>query len=333
MLAAYYSTRGAAREVLEVGELPTPTPDEGEVLVRIGASGTNPSDVKTRNGNMGPMTVDRCVPHCDGAGVIEAVGEGISDRRVGERVWLYNVNRTDDGLGQSAIGTAAQYVALDADLAVPLTNGVSLVEGACLGVPAMTAHRALFADGGIEGQSILITGGAGAVGAMAIQMATAAGARVITTVSGDTKAEAALADGADAVVNYKTEPLVEAVLEANRGQKLDRVVDVDFGTHINLTTDLLKPNGIVAAYASMGSPQPSLNYYPLMFNNTLMRLVFVYAMPFDAQIEAQLDIDEMLRAGAISPRVASTHPLSDIVAAHEEVEAGQQIGNVVLEIS
>ncbi len=332
MLAAYYTDRGPARDVLAVGDLPTPAVGEGQVLVRVKASGTNPSDVKTRNGNMGPMTEPLVIPHSDGAGVIEAVGAGVSQRRVGERVWLFNVNRTADGMGQGPIGTAAQYVAVDAELAVPLANGVSFAEGACLGVPAMTAHRALFADGPIEGQTVVITGGAGAVGSMAIQMAKAGGARVITTVSNEAKATSAREDGADAVVNYKEESVAEAVLAANGGQRVDRLVDVDFGSHINLTPDILARNGIVAAYASMAQPQPALNYYPLMFNNTLMRLVFVYAMPDEAMIEAQMDIDDMLRAGQLNPRVAATHGLDHIAAAHEQVEAAQQIGNVILEI-
>ncbi|MEM7226485.1 MAG: NADPH:quinone reductase [Pseudomonadota bacterium] len=332
MIGASYSARGPAREVLQVGELPEPTAAPGEVLVRVHASGANPSDVKTRAGNMGPMTVERTVPHSDGAGVIEAVGQGVCERRVGERVWLYNVNRTADGQGQGARGTAAELVAVGADLAVPLANGVSFEEGACLGVPAMTAHRALFADGPIEGMSLLITGGAGAVGSMAIQMAKAAGARVVTTVSGDEKAAATREDGADTVVNYKTENLVEAVLTANGGKKLDRIVDVDFGSHVNLTPEILKPNGMIAAYASMGAPQPSLQYYPLMFNNTVIRLVFVYAMPAEATGAAGLAVDQMLRSGALKPRVAQTFALADIAAAHEMVEGGRQIGNVIVTI-
>ena len=332
MIGASYKARGPAREVLEIGELPDPVAGAGEVLVRVHASGANPSDVKTRAGNMGPMTVARTVPHSDGAGVVEAVGAGVSRRRVGERVWLYNVNRTADGQGQGETGTAAELVAVDAALAVPLANGVSFEEGACLGVPAMTAHRAVFADGPVEGQSLLVTGGAGAVGAMAIQMAKAAGARVIATVSGAEKAAAAQDDGADAVVNYKTEPLVAAVLAANGGKKLDRVVDVDFGSHVNLTPEILKPSGIVAAYASMGAPQPTLQYYPLMFNNTVIRLVFVYAMAEAAKRAAERAIDDLLRAGALRPRVAETHPLAEIAAAHETVEGGRQIGNVIVKV-
>ncbi|MFP3920242.1 MAG: NADPH:quinone reductase [Dichotomicrobium sp.] len=329
---AYYTERGAAKDVLKLGEMDMPEPGEGEVLVRVCASGINPSDVKTRAGNLGPLAVPRTIPHSDGAGVIEAVGAGVPGARVGERVWLYNVNRTADGMGQGAKGTAVRHAAVDAHQVVPLPDGVSFEEGACLGVPAMTAHRALFADGPVEGQAVLVTGGAGAVGSMAIQMAKANGARVLTTVSGDEKAAAAKQDGADGIINYKTENLVEAVLTATGGAMLDRIVDVDFASHINLTTDILKSGGVVAAYASMSNPAPELAYYPLMFNNTTIRLVFVYAMPQAARDAAAQAINAFLEAGTLKARIAAAYPLEQIVAAHEHVESGTQIGNVILTV-
>lgn len=330
MIGASYQQRGAARDVLTVGELPTPKPGAGEVLVRIHASGVNPSDVKTRSGNLGDMTVPLTVPHSDGAGVVEAVGEGVDKARVGARVWVYNANRTPDGSGQGERGTAAEYVALDASLVAPLPDGVPFDVAAALGVPALTAHRALFADGDIAGQRILVTGGAGAVGSQAIQMARAAGATVLTTVSGDEKSRAAKEDGADTVINYRNENLVEAILNATKGEKLDRIVDVDFASHINLTPDILRPGGVVAAYASMSNPEPALKYYPLMFNNMVMRLVFVYAMPQADKDAAVRGANQWLAAGALKPRIAATYPLKDIVAAHEHVEEGSQIGNVIV---
>lgn len=330
MIGASYKERGAARDVLNVGELPMPAPGKGEVLVRIHASGVNPSDVKTRNGNLGPLTVPLTIPHSDGAGIVEAVGEGVDKARVGTRVWLYNANRTPDGAGQGERGTAAQYAALDARLVAPLPEGVSFEAAAALGVPALTAHRALFADGDISGQRILISGGAGAVGSQAIQMAKAAGATVLTTVSGDEKGRAAKEDGADTVINYRTEDLASAILDATGGEKLDRIVDVDFASHINLTPDILKAGGVIAAYASMSNPEPALKYYPLMFNNTLMRLVFVYAMPQADKDAAVKGANEWLASGKLKPRIAATYPLKDIAAAHEHVEEGSQIGNVIV---
>lgn len=332
MIGASYTTRGAAGDVLSVGEMPMPEAGTGEVLVRIHASGVNPSDVKTRAGNLGPLTIPQTIPQSDGAGVIEAVGEGVDASRVGTRVWLYNVNRTPDGMGQGANGTAAQYSAVDARHAVPLPDSTSFEEGACLGVPAMTAHRALFIDGPVEGKTVLITGGAGAVGSMAIQMAKAFGTTVITTVSGDEKAAVAREDGADAVINYKTEDLVKAILAATGGEKLDHIVDVDFAAHINLTTEILKSGGTIAAYASMSNPEPALTYYPLMFNNTNMRLVYVYGMPQEAKDEAAKATTAFLEKGALKGRVAAIHPLEEIVKAHEHVESATQLGNVILTV-
>ena len=333
MKAIFYSGRGAAREVLGIDHVPAPVATADEVLVKVFASGANPSDVKTRQGNLGPMTVPRTIPHSDGAGIIEAVGEGVSKRRVGEKVWLNNVNRTPCGMGQGEHGTAAEFVAVDRRLAVPLTHGVSFEEGACLGVPAMTAHRALFANGPVAGKTVLITGGAGAVGSMAIQMAKYRGAKVITTVSGEEKAEAAREDGADVIINYKTEPLAERVLDANSGEKLDHIVDVDFGVHVNITPDILKPDAMIAAYASTSAPQPAIDYYPLMFNNTGIQLVFVYAMSWRHREAAQSDIDQMLRDGALRPRIAKTYTLDQTIEAHEHIETGTQIGNVIVTIS
>jgi NADPH2:quinone reductase len=240
------------------------------------------------------------------------------------------VNRTPDGMGQSANGTAAQYSAVDARHAVLLPDGISFEQGACLGVPAMTAHRALFIDGPINRKTVLITGGAGAVGSMAIQMAKASGAKVITTVSGDEKGVVAKEDGADTLINYKTENLVDAILAATGGEKLDHIVDVDFAAHINLTTEFLKSGGTIAAYASMSNPEPALTYYPLMFNNTNMRLVFVYGMAQAAKDEAAKAINEFLTSGKLKGRIAATYPLEEIVKAHEHVESAAQIGNVIL---
>jgi NADPH2:quinone reductase len=197
----------------------------------------------------------------------------------------------------------------------------------------MTAHRALFIDGPVSGKTVLVTGGAGAVGSMAIQMAKASGAKVITTVSGDEKAAVAKEDGADTVINYKTEALVEAILAATGGEKLDHIVDVDFASHINLATDILKPGGTIATYASMSNPEPALNFYPLMFRNTNIRLVSVYGMPQVDKDEAAKVINEFLVSGALKGRVAATYPLEEIVAAHEHVESARQIGNVIVTIA
>lgn len=196
MQAAYYETQGAARDVLRYGEMARPEVALGEVLVRVRASGINPSDVKYRSGWSGlPLQFPRVIPHQDGAGEIEAVGEGIDSSRIGQRVWIYEAQ------SNRAFGTAAEYVAVAADKAVPLPTTATFETGAALGVPAMTAHRCLFADGPVQGQTVLVTGGGGAVGSCAIQLANWGGAFVLATASRDDTLEAARRSGADAVIN------------------------------------------------------------------------------------------------------------------------------------
>ncbi len=330
MKTAIYTERGAARDVIKFADVEAPRPGPGEVTVKIQASGINPSDVKTRAGSSGPMTVTRTVPHCDGAGVISAVGSGVPERRIGERVWLFNVNRTADGTGQGERGTAAETIAVEAGLAVPLVEGVSFATAACLGVPAMTAHRCVMADGPVRGQTVLVTGGAGAVGAMAIQIAKWGGARVIATVSSEEKAAAARADGADGVVNYKTENVAERVLALNDGQRIGRIVDVDFAAHIELATQILKPSGGIGMYASMSNRTPAIPTYAFMLLNAKVDFVLVYSMSDAAKQASFRDIETMLREGALKPRIARTFGLDQIIEAHELQEQGTHIGNMVL---
>lgn len=337
MKAVSYTRHGSAAEVLEVGTLPDPTPAAGEVLVRVATSGVNPSDVKARAGYLWPMTAPRTIPHSDGAGIIEAVGDGVDGARVGERVWTYNVNRTENGLGQGAIGTAAELVAVRQSLAVPLPDGIDFIPAAALGVPAMTAHAALLSDGPVEGMSVLVTGGAGAVGSLAIQIAKWAGAgRIVTTVSSDAKAEVAVADGADAAVNYRDlgfgDPLREALLDANGGRLFDRMVDVDFGTYVNLAAGMLHHGAVIGTYASMSEPKPTVDFYPLMMNNITIRLVEIYAQSPERFREITSGVNQVLSDGGLSPRIDSTFALDDVVAAHERVESGGQLGNIVVEI-
>ena len=199
MRAVWYEAYGPAKEVLKFGEIETPGPGAGEVRVRLHASGANPSDYKARLGSRGEMRWPRVIPHSDGAGVIESVGEGVDASRAGERVWIYN------GQWERSYGTAAEFIVVPERQAVPLADSVDFAQGACLAIPAMTAHRALFLDGPIAGQTALVTGGAGAVGRYGVQLGKWGGATVIATVSSDEKAEIALDAGADHVVNYRDE--------------------------------------------------------------------------------------------------------------------------------
>jgi len=330
MKAVFNTSRGTARDSLSLMEVDTPSPGPGEVLVAMRASGVNPSDVKLRSGAQGPMIADRVLVHNDGAGVIEAVGDGVGPARVGQRVWMYNVNRSEDGLGQGPLGTAAQYAIVPAHLAVELPEAASFEAGACIGVPAMTAHRALMCAGPVAGATVLVTGGAGAVGHSAIQIAKAKGARVIATVSGEAKADIAREAGADEVLNYTAAPLLDQLLALVGNGGIDHVVDVDIAAHMELYPQILKLNGSVGAYASASNLTPALPFYPLAFRNIQVQPVFVYSMSEAAKAEAIADINALLRSGQLSPRIDRSFALEDVAVAHEAVETGKLMGNAVL---
>ena len=323
MRAAWYEKNGPAADVMQVGDLPDPAPAGGEVLVRLRSSAVNPSDVKARNGGR-PVKWPRIIPNSDGAGVIERVGDGVPSARVGERVWTYNAQY------ERPHGTSAQYVALPAALAVPLPESVSFEQGACLGIPAMTAHRCLFADGPVRGKTVLVTGGAGVVAHYAIQLAKWAGARVVTTVSSQAKAEHAAAAGADVVVNYRTEDVVARIKAAAGG--VDHVVDVDFGRNLPVTAQIIRPNAVIASYASMGEPKPVFPYYDLFRLNPAIRPVLVYTMSDEAKAQSHADIARWIAETKPIFAIAERYALADVVRAHQAVERGEKIGHVVLDI-
>ncbi len=325
MRAAWYEKTGGAAEVLRLGEMPDPEPGPGEVRVRVAVSGLNPTDVKARAGSR-PMGFPRIIPHQDGAGVVDRVGPGVPASRKGERVWVYIVQ------WQRPFGTAAEYVCVPARRAITLSANLTFAEGACLGIPAVTAHRCLFADGPIEGQTVLVTGGAGAVGHYAVQLAKWNGARVIATVSSPEKAAVAMAAGADHTVNYRTEDVAARALALTDGQGVDRVVDVDFGGNLGNTLKALKPNGVIAAYASMGEPEPTLPFYTLMRNNLTVRTVLLYTIPEAAKDTATRDIVRLAEAGRLIHQIGARFPLARIVEAHEAQESGKIMGNIVIEI-
>jgi NADPH2:quinone reductase len=325
MRAVWYESNGAAADVLEVGELPAPEPGRGEVRVRLVTSGINPIDIKRRRGTRGQTVEERTVPHFDGAGVIDAVGEGVAQGRMGERVWVY------EGQWQRSMGTAAEQIVLPEGHAVPLPVNTTFAEGACLGIPALTAHRAVFADGPVEGRTVLVTGGAGAVGAYAIQFAKLGGARVLTTVSTDEKAEIAADAGADYVFHYKAENVVQRISDLPGGGGVDRIVEVEFGGNLEQSLKVLKPNGVIAAYASDALLEPKLPFYALAYKSAAARFVLVFMMPEEAKQKAVADISGWLEGHHLRHYVARRFPLEEAAAAHEAVERGP-IGNVVLEL-
>lgn len=323
MLAAWYEKNGSAAEVLQVGDLPDPLAGPGEVRVRLQTSGVNPSDVKARAGSR-PVKWPRIIPDSDGAGVIDQVGEGVNPQRLGERVWVYN------GQWERALGTSAQYIALPAQLAVALPDVVSFEQGACLGIPAMTAHRCLFADGPVAGKNVLVTGGAGVVGHYAIQLAKWAGATVVTTVSSAAKAAHARAAGADVVISYREENVVERIQATLGG--IDRVIDVDFGKNLPLTAAVLNPFAAITCYASMSVREPAFPYDKLLRLNVSVRPVFVYTMSDTAKAQAQADIARWVAEAKPIFAIAARFPLREVVTAHLEVERGEKIGHVLLSI-
>lgn len=326
MRAAWYETTGAASEVLRIGERAMPEPSAGEVRVRIHVSGVNPSDVKARAGARGPIPFPYVIPHSDGAGVIDAVGAGVDQLRVGERVWTWNA------AWKRADGTCAEYVCLPAAQAVALPENTDFEAGACLGIPGLTACFGVFADGNVEGKTILVTGGAGAVGHYAIQLAKWGGARVLTTVSGEAKAAHAAQAGAETVINYREQDVTEAVMAATDGRGVDRIVEVEFGGNIAVSNAILRPGGTIATYGSMANPNPAIPFYDLMFKNVNLRLYLVYLLEGQIRDNTTRLLTQALESGAIQHSIAASFALEKTAEAHQLVETGTAIGNVVVTI-
>ncbi|MBN8233769.1 NADPH:quinone reductase [Halobacillus kuroshimensis] len=327
MKAAWFEAFGAPEEVLQTGEYTAPEPGHGEVLIRMKTSGVNPSDTKKRQGSFqnlldgGPV-----IPNSDGAGVIEAVGPGVSHARIGERVWVYQAQF------QRQHGTAAEYCAVESRRAVKLPEEVSFETGACLGIPVMTAHRSVFADGPVEGEVLFITGGAGRVGYYAIQWAKLAGAVVITTASNEESSHYCREAGADFVVNHKSDDMVEQVLDFTGGRKVDRVIDVEFGANLESVLDIIRVGGVIATYSSTVVPEPVLPFKRMMFMNLTIRMIIVYDMPEEAKQEAIEDIDEALRSNLLLHRIDKIYPLEDIAEANALIDRGEGYGCVIVNI-
>lgn len=307
--------------------MPLPLPAAGEVRIKLACSGVNPSDVKTRNGlRVKLMPFPLVVPHHDGAGVIDAVGAGVAASRIGERVWTWNA-----AWGR-AFGTAAEYVALPSQQAVHLPDCVSLAEGACLGIPALTACHALNVDGGVAGKSVLIAGGAGAVGHYAIQLARLKGARqIISTVSTPDKAALATAAGADAVINYKSEDAATRVLELTGGAGVDHIVEVDFAGNVQLDFACARSDGQIVIYGS-NQPEISVPFVPAIFKNLRLDFFILYNLPAADRDRAIAEVSAALAEGCVQHNVALRLPLERIVEAHETVESGRATGNVVIDV-
>lgn len=328
MHAIGYSCFGPPREVLAPCEIPTPDPGPGEVLVRLHVSGVNPSDAKARAGARPGVTkpaFPRIVPHSDGAGVIEAVGEGVPAARIGARVWIWN------GQWQRAFGTAAQFIALPSAQAVPLPEGVDFDIGACLGIPGLTAAHTVFGGGDVAGQKLLVSGGAGSVGHNAVQLASAAGAEVIATCSGPAM-DRVRAAGAAQVFDYADPDLAERILQSTGGQGIDRAVEVEFGVNAMLLSEVMAPNGTIAAYGSGKDMTPQIPFGPYLFKALKIDIVLIYILPPATRQAAIARLTTAVEAGTLRPAIHARFPLEDCASAHDTVMGPGRAGAVLLDI-
>jgi NADPH2:quinone reductase len=325
MKAAWYTQQGKPAAVMQFGEQPTPRAVANEVRVRLHASAVNPADTNRTVGRSYAMEGPLIIPNSDGAGIVDEVGAGVDASWLNKRVWLYNGQR-----GGRLLGTAAEYIALNVDLVAELPDSASFNEGACLGIPCMTAHRCVTLGGDLNGKTVLVTGGAGAVGHFAVQWAKRFGARVIATVSSAEKAAHATAAGADFTVNYRSEDVVARVREFAGNAGVHHVVDVDFGGNLATTLALIAVNGSIAYYATKGNVTPTITAPELMRKNLSIHGVLLNGAPHDARKRAQYDIVQWLKEGGMAHTVSAVFPLARTGEAHEAVEFHAKHGTVVV---
>jgi NADPH2:quinone reductase len=326
MRAAWYSVTGPARDVFTLGEIPAPEPGPGEVRVRLHTSGVNPSDAKSRSGATGRNAGhQRVIPHSDGAGIIDMLGDGVPGDRLGRRVWVHNAQF------MRPFGTAAEYVTLPEQLTVTLPETTDFAAGACLGIPALTAYHAVAGDVPVTGQTVLVCGGAGAVGHYAVQIAKLKGATVVATVSSDEKAAHARDAGADHTINYRTDDVALRLMDLTAGRGADRIIDVDTTVNARLLPQMIAPSGTIASYGAK-SATATLPVRDLRNKNATMRFILVYALSREQFAAIIADVTALLEAERLKHAIARRFPLAEIAAAHEAVESGSVIGNVVLDI-
>ena len=325
MRAACYSKLGGS-EVLDITELETPEPGPGEVRVHVKASGVNPSDWKARkNGRGGCMSFENIIPHNDGAGVVDVVGEGVDKSIVGKNVWILNAQYN------RAFGTAAEYVVLPRNLVFLMAGNTEFLEAACFGVPFLTAYSALTIDGKIYGQNVLIQGGAGCVGHYLIQLAKRLGACVLTTVSSKDKARYAELAGADQVLDYTNKDFSEELLAATDGKGVDRIIEVDLPVNVKNYNTVLRPGGTSVIYGA-SKPVAEVPSFNLLRREATLKWFTVYQID-DAKREAGVSLlNDMLSEDLLKTTIAKSFPLDQIRAAHDMVEKAAHIGNVVLEL-
>jgi NADPH2:quinone reductase len=324
MLASWYDQQGPAAEVLQLGELPDPTPGPGEVRVRVTVSGANPGDTKKRRGWTGSaMPCPRVIPHSDAAGIIDAVGDGVDARRVGTRVWVYGAQ------SYRPFGTAAQYTVVPGDLAVALPDHLPDDLGASLGIPGITAHRTVFADGPVDGKLVLVNGVLGGVGSLAAQLARWGGATVIGTVRRGTDL-----DRIDPTVISHAVALDSddpaAAIRSHAPDGVDRIVEVALSDNADLDDAVAANGAVIAAYATR-SDRTEIPFWTLLFNNITLRLLGSDDFPTEAKRQAARDLTAAAAVGALTVDVGARFPLADIAQAHDRIDDGGR-GRVLIDI-
>jgi len=322
MKAAWYEKQGAARDVLVVGEMPDPIPAAGQVRIRISASGINPGDIKKRQDAFGyGMAYPRVIPHSDGAGRVDQLGSGVSSEWMSRSVWCYGAQ------SYRPFGTAAEFTVIPVDQIAPLPEKVSMEQGACLGIPGITAHRAVHVGGAVSGRTVVVQGAAGAVGLCAVALARQAGARVIGTVRSTSDQQTALNAGAHDVVLSDKE--VTARVRALAPDGIDHIVEVAFGANIEADVELLKLGGSIASYAT-DNPAPIIPFWQMVFKNIRVFFLGSDDFPKEAKVQAAQDLNAALEAGWSGFEISEQLPLADIARAHELVEHPERPGRVVL---
>ncbi len=323
MKAVWYERNGSADAVLISGDKPTPDPSSDEVLVRLETSGVNPSDVKSRAGR--PLAFDYVIPHSDGAGVIDKVGEGVDEDRIGERVWIWN------GQWQRQSGTAAEYISLPADQAVTLSGSIDFATAACFCIPGLTAAHAINLMDDDESETVLVTGAASSVGHYVTQMAVQSGRTVIGTAS-EEKADIVVSAGATACIDYKQENVGERVLDLTGGKGVGAIIDMDFSSSLQLiSSSALQPRGTIYCYGSNDMGALEVPFRDLLFKSVNLKFFLVYELNDEQRQAAISRLSNMVENESLETRISQLLPVGEIVRAHELVESGEANGNVVLQ--
>ena len=317
MRAVWYERQGVAAEVLQVGDVPEPEPGPGEVRVRVRYSGVNPGDTKKRRGWLGSaMPYPRVIPHSDGAGVIDSVGEGVDPSRVGRRVWIYGAQ------SYRPFGTAAELTVIQAQQAVELPDEVPDEVGACLGIPGITAHRAVFADGPVSGAVVLVHGMLGGVGSLAAQLSHWAGATVIGTVRRRRDLER-IATSAVTNVVALDQPDPAAAVRTFAPGGVDRIIEVSFSDNVDFDAAVARNNTVIAAYATRRD-RSDFPFWPMLFDNMTIRLIGSDDFSAAAKQQAAKDLTAAAHQGALSISIGTPLPLEQTAEAHDLVDAGSR---------